>query len=88
MRRVVLIWGSTTPPVNTLYPPYATVSNSFIGMNSWIAHSNYMPYHKIYEGGYVAASMFLWPLLTFSSLLLIAKNRRNLSIAAKYQIVS
>jgi len=86
--RVVSIWGSTTPPVNVLYPSYATLSNSFIGMNSWVAHSGYMPYHEIYERGYVAASMFLWPLLTFSSLLVITITKdKRLSIASRYQII-
>ncbi len=76
--RVLSRWGSLTPSANVLYPTYATVANSFIGMTSWIAHSNYMPYHELYEKGITASLMFLWPLIALGFLLLIlVKTRYN-----------
>ena len=70
--RVISLWGGLTPPKQRLYPTYATMSNSFIGMTSWIAHSIHMPYHSLYEKGLIAGSMFLWPLIGMGGALLLS----------------
>jgi len=70
--RVAASWGGLTqPPEALLHPPYANAVNSFVGLTSWIAHSNYMPYHRLYEKGLIAAFMILWPLLGLGGLLAI-----------------
>ena len=75
--RVITYWGSTSPPRRILYPHYATMTNSFIGMTSWIAHSNYMPYHELYEKGLVAALMLLWPLISLGGAMLFLVIRKK-----------
>jgi len=69
--RVIALWGSLHPPKNYLYPSWATIIESFIGMNTWIAHSAYMPYHGLYEKGFIAALMLTWPLVSLSGTLLL-----------------
>lgn len=86
--RVAASWGSSHPPSYILHPPYATILNSLLGMTSWIAHSQYMPYHEIYETGIVAALMLLWPILSLGGLFLIITMRKPvLNKADKAQLL-
>ena len=88
--RVISRWGSLSPPTRVLYPPYATTTYSFIGMTGWVAHSGYMPYHKLYEKGSIAALMFLWSLIAFGgSMLILARfsHKDKTSRSLRLQVV-
>lgn len=76
--RVISRWGALKPPTQILYPSYANILNSFIGMTSWVAHSGYMPYHSLYEKGLIAGLTLLWPLLGLGGLILITFRYRYL----------
>ena len=72
--RVVALWGSEKPPESALQPPEAKMIYSFMGTNTWIAHSIYLPYRQIYEKGSIAGFMVLWPIIAIvGSILLIKK---------------
>ncbi len=73
--RVLALWDSLNPPKSALYPSYASIINDFIGMNTWVAHSGYMPYHELYEKGVIAGLMLLWPLISLGGALLLSVKR-------------
>jgi len=85
--RVTSYWGGTAPPPETLRLPYGTIALSFIGMSSWIAHSEYMPYYELYERGIMVLLMYLWPIIGFGITLILLMTKLRSTPQAMLQFL-
>jgi hypothetical protein len=68
-----------------------SIVESFEAMSIWIASSEYMPYHDIYQRGGIAALMLLWPLISLGLPLLMisisSPSRRGISNTNSLQMI-